>query len=1488
MEKLIAGAETQWGIDRHEMASELVFVSHETYTPARGGSASAEVFALRHVFGKSIDNIVIANTKGFTGHPMGVAIEDVVGMKTLETGVVPPVPNYKEVDPELGTLNLSKGGAYPVRYALRLGAGFGSQISMALTRWVASPDGRRPHPHDLGVHNRIANVSVWNQWLARITGVETPELEVVKRTLRVKDDGPAARLERASSTTAVMPETAPRSKEPIAATAPVVPVADVTLPASPSPSPPLENAPEPAVDAVQARVLQIVAEKTGYPPDMLDLDLDLEADLGIDTVKQAEMFATIRAAYDIPRDDNLQLRDYPTLAHTIEFVYEKRPDLRAAGTSVATVAHPGETAVSPGTTTSTTLEPTVATIAEAVESTASAVTSAGAEPAPTPAPSSGSPGADVVMETVLRVVSEQTGYPPDMLDLDLDLEADLGIDTVKQAEMFAAIRAAYDIPRDDNLQLRDYPTLAHTIEFVYEKRPDLRAAGKAVAVETAAAAPVTVATTSAATQPDGDDVTETVLRIVSEQTGYPTDMLDLDLDLEADLGIDTVKQAEMFAAIRTAYDIPRDDELQLRDYPTLAHTIQFVYDRRPASEVPTARSAPDVPGTSEATTAEAGTGTALVDASSAEAESGMASFDATAKFSATVAPPDATAASERTSPDAPAAAVPRRAPLPLLRPALQWCKPTGVTLEAGKRVLVMMDRGGVGKALVGRLQKLGVETLVVDRTRDADTLNGCISAWKATGPVHGVYWLSALDEEATIAEMNLEQWRAETHARVKLLYHTMRSLYNDIGEKGTFLVSAARLGGQHGYDAAGAVAPLGGAVTGFTKAFKREKTDALVKAVDFEASRKTAAFADLLIDETLKDPGVLEVGYQDGLRWTIGLADAPIDDTKPASVSLNADTVFVITGAAGGIVSAITADLATASGGTFHLLDLAPAPDGDDPEVTLFASDKQALKRDLFERLKAQGERVTPIMVEQELDAIERRHAAHSAITAIEKAGGTAHYHSVNMLDGPAMAAVMKNIADTSGRIDVLLHAAGLEISRSLPKKEPAEFERVFDVKSDGWFNLMSNLGNMPLRATMVFSSIAGRFGNMGQTDYSAANDLLCKFVSSFRTTRPDTHGVAIDWTAWGGIGMATRGSIPTLLENAGIDMIPPEAGIPIVRRELTKGGGEVVIAEGLGTMLDELDVTGGVDTDLLYAASSKQGVMTQRVVAMGVYSGLLVETTLDPKEQPFLYDHQIDGTPVLPGVMGIEALVEAAKLVFPELYVGSVENVEFAMPFKFYRGEPRTVVVRAVFEKHNGDVVADCCLVGERMLHGRKEPEITTHFTARVRLLAEARASDERVRVATPAGAGRVESGDIYKLYFHGPAYQVVENFWLADGEVMGKFNSNLPANHAPPDLPALVSPRLIELCFQTAGISEMAGRATMGLPHHIDEVEFLKQPTEKSKERYYAAVSTGAEGTYNARVVDDEGNVYLTLRGYRTMQLPGLIEDTLLQPLKEKLTEV
>ena len=1417
MEKLISEAEAQWGINRFEIAPQTVFVSHETYTPARGGSASAEVFALRYVFKEAADKIVVANTKGATGHPMAVGVEDVVGVKILETGIVPPVPNFKEVDPELGMLNLSKGGHYPVQYALRLGAGFGSQICMTLSRWIPTPDGEHRRPDALGFAYRITDENAWRNWIKRISGYEEPEVEVARRTLRVKDQGPAAGI--GTVQTRVNGLAAPAApavevQQPLPSS-PAVQLAAVPAIQIPAPPLPSETGPVvsgPAVDPVQVQVMRIISEKTGYPADMLDLDLDLEADLGIDTVKQAEMFAAIRAAYDIPRDDALKLRDFPTLAHAIKFVYDRRPDLKVpiaapspSGPAIPSLASPDRQTTAP----------------------------AGAAPAP-----------DSVKDKVMAIIAEKTGYPPDMLDPDLDLEADLGIDTVKQAEMFAAIRTAYDIPRDDSLKLRDFPTLQHTIQFVYDRRPDLLPIG--LPLPSSSATPETVAAPVGVEHGQTDDpVRDKVLEIIAAKTGYPPDMLDLDLDLEADLGIDTVKQAEMFAAIRAAYDIPRDDSLKLRDFPTLQHTIQFVYDRRPDLKQNPALAAPEpVPPVTQSVPAIA-------------AKSVMAgSMDA-------------------------AAAMPRRIPVPRPRPSLAMCKPTGVELNAGCRVIVMSDRGGIGKALAAKLEKLGAEVLLVSDAPEAEVLIRRIEEWKAQGSIQGIYWLPALDHEGDAATMDIDAWRESTRVRVKLLYAAMRALYDQVGARGTFLVSATRLGGMHGYDDAGAVSAAGGCVTGFTKAFKREKGDALVKVVDFEPSRKSTALADILIEETKWDPGAVEIGYKHGERWTIGLEERAPSATD-SGIALGKDTVFLITGAAGSIVSAITADLAAASGGIFHLLDLAPRPDPANPDLQRLAADKEGLKRDIFERLKMRGERATPALVEKEMAVLERAHAALAAIEAVKRAGGIVHYYSVNLLDTAGVAAVMKQIANANGRIDVLLHAAGLEISHLLPDKKPAEFDLVFDVKSDGWFNVLSNLGDMPLGAAVVFSSIAGRFGNGGQTDYSAANDLLCKSISNFHATRPRTRGIAIDWTAWSGIGMAARGSIPAVMKQAGIDMLAPEAGIPYVRKELITGGqGEVVVAQNLGIMLKEFDEQGGLDPARGGRMDAALGIMTGKVLGMGLYSGLTVETTLDPARQPFLYDHQINGIPVLPGVMGIEAMAEAARLVFPERHIGAIEDVNFHSPFKFYRSQPRTVTLRADFSAEGEDIIANCRLIGARILHGQSDPEVTTHFTARVRLVADPLQPQKAGAIASPPNGHKVSAADIYRLYFHGPAYQVMESSWRQGDKVVGLFASHLPPNHDPASAPTLVSPRLIELCFQTAGMWELATKARMGLPYRVGSLSILKQPDMKSA-RLQSVVIPKAGGDFDAHVVDDKGDVYLTLHGYRTMEMPDQVEDSLLEPLR------
>jgi hypothetical protein len=335
-----------------------------------------------------------------------------------------------------------------------------------------------------------------------------------------------------------------------------------------------------------------------------------------------------------------------------------------------------------------------------------------------------------------------------------------------------------------------------------------------------------------------------------------------------------------------------------------------------------------------------------------------------------------------------------------------------------------------------------------------------------------------------------------------------------------------------------------------------------------------------------------------------------------------------------------------------------------------------------------------------------------------------------------------------------------------------------------------------------------------------------------------------------------------------------------VVRRELTAGTrGEVVVADGLGAMLAEDPSTARLDAAFAQGAADAAGPMAGRVVAYTLHDGLVVETDLDPVAQPFLDHHRIGGTAVLPGVMGLEAMAEAARLPFPELHVVALEEVHFHAPFKFYRDEPRTVRVHVQYHVQGEDVVADCRLSGTRALVGRDEPEVTTHFTGRVRLAAEPPAGDCEVPVPEPAG-DVVESSHIYATYFHGPAYQVLRDAWGAEGMVAGRFAIDLPANHEPAERPTLVMPRLVELAFQTAGLAEIAHARRMGLPYRFQRL-CLHRPGNGEMESA-AVVKVAEDGTFDVNVADTEGCGVLSLLGYRTSALAGTVDNAGFDPLK------
>lgn len=1281
MERLVRVAEQRFNLKREDMAPRTVFVSHETYTPARGGSASAEIRALRRTFGANASQVVIANTKGYTGHTMGVGVEDVVAVKALETGIIPPIANIHdgfEPDPDLGDLNLSKGGVYNPEFSLRLGAGFGSQIAMTLLRKVA------------GVSERVNSQPVYQAWLADIAGYESAETEIVQHTLRVSHQGEPVRPLRKS-----------------------------------------------------------------------------------------------------------------------QWEYGQGPTLWAAGMTGSQLA------------------------AESISS--QVISSDKIEKSRASAPVIDT---NAVNAFVLGLVSEKTGYPTEMLDLDLDLEADLGIDTVKQAELFSAVRSKYDIPRRDDIRLSEYNTLSKVIDFVTESKG--AASTKEISQSEAAKPGISGV--------DVEEVKQFVLGLVSEKTGYPQDMLDLDLDLEADLGIDTVKQAELFAAVRSHYAFPRRDDLRLSDYNTLTKVIGFVTDNLAQMD-----STPAAAESSEAAQAP---------------ETGSSAFD-----------------------DEPVVSYPRREPVLVLRPRLDLCVPTGVKFDETSRVVILSDQGKAGDSLARRLRARKASVLFLNDGLAAESIQK-LQSFCAEGSVSGLYDLTALDIEADLVQMDASAFLAEMDKRAFGLFSALKTIPGK-----PFLVGATRLGGLLGYQPGGASAPMGGLISGLAKALRWERQESFVKVVDFELDAEDGTVAAHLLAETLNDPAVVEVGRKKDLRYTVDVREraAEVDGFE-----LKKGSVFVVSGGSGGITGPIVVDLARATQGTFYLLSRTSLPERSDPDLGRLKTERNLLKADMLRRLAEQGEKATPAVVEQKLAVLERGAQTIDTIAAIEAAGAKAVYLICDVSDPVSSANALAQVAQKEGQIDVFIHAAGYEHSRKLETKSDEEFRKTLLVKAGGFFNLfkaMESEQRLP-RAVVLFSSVAGRFGNTGQTDYSAANDYLCKLASAFRRQYPSIKALALDWGAWAEVGMASRGFIPELMKRAGIEMMLPSAAARMVRRELVGGkqGGEVLLAGSLGLLQQPRDALGGLDlekaNDVLAANKTGHTLLTH-AVGLTLQEGVVLEAELDPNQQPFLYDHVLNGIPLLPGVMGIEGLSSAARHVAAALAsekgsfrVERIEDVNFLAALKFYRKQNRRITWKADVTREGESLVAHVRLESALTRYGC-EPEQMVHFTGTVYLRAED--EPEQVCESTPPnwnGTRMLGADDIYKVYFHGPAFQVLEGV-KKDGEVIfGKLRENQPAITATEHV-LISAPILVELCMQTAGVWEIGTTGTLALPKSIGKLCLYQ--VEQNGSALYAEVRSenGADGRphYHASVKDQNGRVYIEVEDYQTEPLPYTLEKATLQPVRDWL---
>ena len=610
-------------------------------------------------------------------------------------------------------------------------------------------------------------------------------------------------------------------------------------------------------------------------------------------------------------------------------------------------------------------------------------------------------------------------------------------------------------------------------------------------------------------------------------TGYPPELLDLDLDLEADLGVDTVKQAEV-----------------LRRGPRAV--------RRRTRRQPLAARLPHPAPTSSA-------GSATRPATADRARSSAARRPRLADGTATPAAAPSEAHPTTVTGDLDAVDGCRDAcPVPVLRPALDQCVPTGCRSRRGRPRRRDARRGRRrrrARQAAGRAP--ASPPCRSTRRRPRSRSSRQLDAWRADGEIAGRVLArrprrrgpARLARPRRLAGGAASPGEGAVRRRCAGCTTTARSWS-----------PRTRLGGFHGYDEAGATAPLGGAVTGFAKSYKRERPEPWSRPSTSPPSRKTAAVADLLIAETLPRPrAASRSAMPTGGAGAWASATRPFppqgaparrrDDPRRRTASSWSPARPAASSRRSRPISR-----EPSGGGTFHLLDLTPEPDPADPDLRQYVDGPrrpQVRPRREDEANGASGRHRCAI--EKELARL--RAAGRGADR--DRRGARGRRHGPLPLGGPHRCG-RGRAGDGPGPRDQRPHrpaaARGRDRDQPRPPGQGGPGVRPGPRRQGRRLVQRAAARQATCRSARRSSSPRWPAGSATPGRPTTAPPTTCcaRSRAACARTRPETRAIALDWTAWGGIGMATRGSIPKIMEMAGIEMLPPEAGVAWIRRELT------------------------------------------------------------------------------------------------------------------------------------------------------------------------------------------------------------------------------------------------------------------------------------------------------------------------------------------------
>jgi NAD(P)-dependent dehydrogenase (short-subunit alcohol dehydrogenase family) len=366
-------------------------------------------------------------------------------------------------------------------------------------------------------------------------------------------------------------------------------------------------------------------------------------------------------------------------------------------------------------------------------------------------------------------------------------------------------------------------------------------------------------------------------------------------------------------------------------------------------------------------------------------------------------------------------------------------------------------------------------------------------------------------------------------------------------------------------------------------------------------------------------------------------------------------------------------------------------------------------------------------------------------IARLEAAGARVEYVPCDVRDPDAFGAVIDGVYARHGRLDGVVHGAGIIEDRLVRDKAPDSLERVVATKAGSALTLAERLRPTSLRFCVLFGSVSGRFGNRGQADYAAASEVLNKLAQDLDRRWP-ARVVAMNWGPWRAAGMVSP-ELEREFARHGVVLIPVRQGRRLMLDELERGRtGDVEVTIGAAAAIDGGDPHPAPATDRLplLAANAR--------VARGPAGGLEVVRTLAVGTDRYLDDHRLDGRPVLPFAVAMEHMAEAAAAVWPGATVAGLRDIR--------------VTKGVIVDEPEGTPIA--VVAAPRAAAGEIDAEIRSGSGERVHFRSVVALRDARSQAAG-AGAGPpalddlppfgMAVADAYRdLLFHGPLFQGIE----------------------------------------------------------------------------------------------------------------------------------